>query len=228
MKRLIHLFTVLAVVLTISPVNAQQFYAGVLGGVNIADFKLTFSERESLHDVKPETFYGAGLIMGVRLMKNLSLQMEPMFQTHGGLYTEPSAPEMTMRVRMLDLPLFVKADFGKKIRPYLKAGPILNVKLDSEVESSISGLTFKGDLNDILRKTAFGLSSGAGVSVPIWKGMLFLEGRYSFSFSNFNKGGTIEMTANNILIEMDMHPDDKLKTINTQFILGYALSLGGK
>jgi hypothetical protein len=208
--------------------HAQQFYGGVLGGMNVADFELTYHERESQPTVRTQKFYGAGIILGARLMKYLSLQLEPTYQTFGGDYTESSGAEMAIRMRVLEIPLFLKADFGKNIGLYFITGPILNLKLDSELEANITGLPFKGSLNPILNNMVLGYGIGGGFSIPVWKGWLFFEGRYSFSLGNYNKEGTVEMTAYGFTIEIDSFPEDMLKFNNTQFMLGYVLPLGGK
>jgi hypothetical protein len=229
MKRIIRHFVVIAVTFSMIPVFAQTFYAGVLGGVNFADSKIDFHEAGISNPVvKHLTCFGGGAVVGVRMMDGLSLELQPMFQTYGGVYSMDSEQDMTMRVKILELPLFLKAGLGKKVRPHLTAGPILSVRLDSEVEGTFSGLTFKGDMNGILKKSVFGLGFAAGVDVSAWKGWFVLEGRYSFTLGNLNKGGWTTLRSNDLSIDMDTNPSHTFRMNNIQFILGYVLPLGGK
>ena len=136
---------------------------------------------------------------------------------------------MNVESSHLELPLLFKVGIGDKIRPYLLAGPTIGFVLSSQIETEMAGLLLKGDLMDILNRTEFGAVFGAGLSVPVWKGSVFIEGRYALGFSNLNKGGSIDFTVGDFVIPgPDTDPADELKTMGIQIMAGYQLPLGGK
>ncbi len=72
----------------ISPKTADaQFYAGVAGGINFADFNVDEGE------VNGRTLWGAGAVIDYYFSDNLALRFEPMYPEKGrGCRTNRSRP----------------------------------------------------------------------------------------------------------------------------------------
>lgn len=83
--------------------------------------------------------------------------------------------------------------------------------------------------HNVQSRTLFGAVFGAGLSVPVWKGSLFIEGRYALGMTNMNKGGMIELTVGDFVIPgPETDPGDEIKSLGIQIMAGYQLPLGGK
>lgn len=230
MQRCTYAFVVLLLIFHLLPVHAQNTYVGVKGGVNFADLDIVFEDQSlSDHDVQSRTLFGAGGIIGITLSELFSVQLEPMFILKGGIYTEPSISDLNVQSSHLELPLLLKVGIGEKIRPYILAGPAVGFLLASTVETEMAGLALEGDLTEILNRTEFGAIFGAGLSVPVWKGSFFIEGRYALGMTNLNKGGMVEFRIGDFVIPgPETDPEDEIKSLGIQIMAGYQLPLGGK
>jgi hypothetical protein len=210
-------------------IHAQETYVGILGGLHFADAKLVFeNDPTSNHDFHARTLFGVGGFIGLSLNEYMSIQLEPMFLQKGGLYTEPSSPDMNVKSSQLELQLLLKAGMGQQIHPYIFVGPFMSFVLDASASLDLAGHRFEGDLSKILKRTEYGAVFGSGVSVPVWKGSAFIEGRYGLGLSNLNKGGKFDLTSGNLAISLDTLPGDDLKTMGIQIMVGYQLTLGGE
>jgi hypothetical protein len=228
MKKSLYIFVAVLIITLALPVHAQKTYVGVLGGVNFADLKINFVDNTITdYNVRSRTLFGVGGFFGIYLNEYLSIELEPMFVQKGGVFTQPSVPDMNIKSNQLELPLILKAGIGENIRAYVIGGVFLSFVLDATLETELAGLSLEGDLTEILEKTEFGAIFGAGIGIPVWKGSAFLEGRYALGLTNLNKGGTIDLTNGNLLVAgPQTDPQDEIKTIGIQIMLGYQLPLG--
>ncbi len=227
MKRFIYLLVALIALFVVLPTYAQQYYAGVVGGVNIAGMDLNDNGLD--REISTRYLVGLGGVFGVSLSKNVSLQLEPMYLQKGGILEQYApSPDLFIKSSFLEVPLFLKITFGENIRPYILAGPTVGFLLNSEIKGEVSGLTFKADLNNILKRIDFGIGLGAGVSFPLGKGSVFLEGRYTFGLSNINKGGTVEFESGSIAITDEVEEQDELSTKGFQIMVGFTFPIGVK
>jgi len=228
MKKSLYIFVAILIITLGVPVHAQKAYVGVFGGANFADLKINFVDNTITdYDVQSRTLFGIGGFFGIYLNEYLSIQLEPMFVQKGGVFTQASVPDMRIKSNQLELPLILKAGIGENIRAYIIGGVFLSLVLDATVETELAGLSLEGDLTEILEKTEFGSVFGAGISIPLWKGSAFIEGRYALGLTNLNKGGNINLTNGNLLVAgPQTDPRDEIKTMGIQIMLGYQLPLG--
>jgi hypothetical protein len=228
MKKSRYIFVVVLIITLGVSVQAQKAYVGVLGGANFADLKINFVDNTITdYDVQSRTLFSVGGFFGLYLNDYLSIQLELMFTEKGGVFTQPSVPDMHIKSNQLELPLILKAGIGENIRAYIIGGVFLSFVLDATLETELAGISFEGDLTEILNKTEFGTVFGAGLSIPVWKGSAFIEGRYVLGLTNLNKGGNINLTNGNLLVAgPQTDPRDEIKTMGIQIMLGYQLPLG--
>ncbi len=228
MKKSLYVFVAVLIITLGLPIHAQNAYVGVLGGVNFADLKINFVDNTITdYDIRSRTLFGVGGFIGIYLNEYLSIQFEPMFVEKGGVFTRASIPDMRITSNQLELPLILKAGIGENIRAYVIGGVFLSFVLDATLETELAGLSLEGDLTEILNKTEFGTVFGAGISMPVWKGSAFIEGRYALGLTNLNKGGNINLTNGNLLVAgPQTDPRDEIKTMGIQIMLGYQLPLG--
>ena len=227
MKRIMTLYTVMIISLLMNTAYAQ-WSIGIMGGPNFADLEINFVDNTITdYDVQSRTLFGVGGFFGIYLNEYLSIQLELMYVEKGGVFTQPSIPDMRIKSNQIELPLILKAGIGENIRPYIIGGVFLSFVLDATVETELAGLSLEGDLTEILKKTEFGAVFGTGISIPVWKGSAFIEGRYALGLTNLNKGGNINLTNGNLLVAgPQTDPQDEIKTIGIQIMLGYQLPLG--
>lgn len=227
MKRIMTLYTVMIISLLMNTTYAQ-WSIGIMGGPNFADLEINFVDNTITdYDVQSRTLFGVGGFFGIYLNEYLSIQLELMYVEKGGVFTQPSIPDMRIKSNQIELPLILKAGIGENIRPYIIGGVFLSFVLDATVETELAGLSLEGDLTEILKKTEFGAVFGTGISIPVWKGSAFIEGRYALGLTNLNKGGNINLTNGNLLVAgPQTDPQDEIKTIGIQIMLGYQLPLG--
>lgn len=225
MKCFIRTF-VMILALSLALSLGAQIRMGVVGGVNFADLE-TIGESE----VSTRTVFGIGAVFDFSLTRNFVLRLEPMYIQKGGRVEEGedvnSDPGGWVKSSFIEIPLFLKATYGSRIRPYLMAGPIIGTLLNSDLELDAYGLSFKGDMEEVTRRIDFGLGFGAGITIPIRFFSLFIEGRYTLGLSNLQRGGTFEVSAGPMAIPIEFDKeDDKYKNRGFQILAGIAFSLG--
>ena len=207
--------------------NAQEFYFGLQGGINFADFALKSSSgTDQLTSVC--TGYGFGGIFGYHISENLSLSLEPMYLQKGGTQMATADnPNIDMTMSVLEIPLLIKASVGHTVRPYLKAGPAVGFILNSEAQTQFGGVvsgssyqTYKADLNDVLGNVDLGLIMSAGVSFSLGESQLFIEGRYSFGLVDLYQGGSIKWQSADDVIVVEGNEAAELYNKGIQVMFG--------
>lgn len=226
MRNFIFLSFMLFAFCLVLPVSAQNCYVGVLGGLNFADMDVVGDGEDQ--EVSSHRVFGAGGVFGIDLNSNFSLQLYPMYLQKGGIMEiDDSDPDIKFNMAFLEMPLFLKAALGKNIRPYVLAGPTFGFLLTSECEAEINDLAIEADLKDITKKLDVGIGLGGGVGFPLWKGSIFLEGRYTFGLNNLNKGGLIAFKADDVIITThEVNEQDEFKNKGFQIMAGFTLPLG--
>lgn len=228
MKGALHGFLALFVVTSVMPVHAQNPYIGIVGGVNFADLSLEFVDKTiTNYEIQSRTLFGVGGRFGISVNGYLSLHIEPMYLQKGGVYTRSPGPDMRIQSNQLELPLLVKAAIGDKVRPYIMGGVFMSFVLNASIEIDMAGRTWGGDLTQILKSTEYGAVFGAGISLPVWKGLTFIEGRYALGLTNLNEGGSVNLTSDSMVLSgPQTDPQDEINTKGMQIMVGFQLPLG--
>lgn len=224
MKRLTFLIVAL-LVLFFSMSASAQHRIGVIGGLNIANVDAEFDDATM--DVSNKTVFGLGGVVDLRLNENFSLYMQPLYQQKGALVTEVEDNlEFPFMFAFWELPVFLKAEFGSTVRPYLIAGPTVGYLLSADTEVEYSGVTFTGDLKEVTEDFDFGLGFGAGLRYPIGTVSIFVESRYTLGLVNMQKGGTFEISAGPIVEEITWDKEvDAYKNRGIQIMAGVTFAL---
>jgi hypothetical protein len=227
MKKLLLPFVSVFIITFSASIHSQKMYMGVLGGSNFADLSINFVDvTHTGHEVLSRTLFGVGGFVGINLNEFLSIQLEPLFVEKGGVYTEPSIPDMRIKSNHIDVPLILKAGIGEKIQSYILGGGYLSFVLDASIETELGGISLVGDLTEILNRTEFGALIGAGISIPVWYGLLLIEGRYTLGLTNLNKGGDLNFKSGNLVLAgIQTDPNDEINTMGIQIMLGYQLPI---
>ena len=207
--------------------QAQDFYYGVQGGLNLADLDLqSASGTEILTSSRTE--YGIGGIIGYKLDDHFALELEPTYLRKGGTQMANAGnPNIDITLSVLEIPLFMKASFGTTVRPYVKAGPVLGFVLSSEAESEQGGVvggnasqTYLADLNNVIKNMDFGVTFGAGISFLAGKYTIFVDGRYSIGMIDLFQAGQIEWRSADDSFVVESNESSELSTKGLQIMAG--------
>ena len=228
MKKKALLIGVLVLLLGVSQMRAQGIYWGLIGGLNFAELKVKNAEGV-YRPTSPRTLFGIGGVIGFELNKNVSLHLEPMYLQKGStILATRNDPNWDLTMAFLEIPVFLKLSLGKTIRPYVLAGPTFGFLLSSKGEFVMDGEAFKGDLKDITKSFDVGLGFGAGLSFPLGKTFVFVEGRYTLGLSDLFKAGTVEWKSGNISVPGEGLEGNEMFTKGFQVMVGFTVPLGGK
>ena len=218
------IFIIFALVL---PLNAQQFYWGLIGGINLTrihpdipnvidnGISQEFSTRQRI---------GIGGVFGLSLGDGVFLQTEPMYLQKGGALA--GEIDLFIKYSTLEIPLLLKLTFGKKIQPYIFFGPVCSVLLNSQWIFTIEEIALNGDAKNISRTFDFGVVMGTGISFPLGKGSVFLNCRYHMGLANLIKAGTIELEWHDFPLTVDISEGEEITSEGFQILVGFSFPLG--
>ena len=216
MKKLTMFIMVLSLLFSLSA--GAQKRIGLLGGFNFSD--MTSSDNI---DFEGKTTFGFGCVIDLKLSEKLNLQIEPMYSKRRVNKPEmENDPAGRVTSTYLEIPVFFKKEFGENVKPYVLLGPTISYFLSGKMEIDALGVTFEGDMKDISRSIDIGAGFGAGISYPAGKFSLFIEGRYIFGLTDFNKGGDIDLEYN-VMSQTVNIEDTENKHRGLQIFAGFTL-----
>lgn len=216
MKKFFMFIIVLSLMFSM-PAEAQK-RIGLIGGLN-------FSDMTSSDDINFEskTTFGFGCVIDMKLSEKFNLHIEPVYLRKN--VNQPATendPEGKIRYSYMEIPVFLKAEFGENVKPYVLFGPTISYLLSGKMKIDALGVTFEGDLKSVTRKIDFGAGFGAGINYPVGNLSLFIEGRYIIGLTDFNKGGTVDLEYDVISQTIDVD-DIENKHRGFQIFAGFTL-----
>lgn len=180
-------FLILASFLGLATATAQTekpgFDFGVRGGVNFATIA---NENSSLDSPDNRTSFYAGLVAELPLHESFSLQGEVFYSGQGFERNIPLINEkVTYKADYIQVPLLAKFYIVEGLS--IAAGPQFGFKVNEDIEypSNNDG----GTINTDGLKT-FDMQGTAGLEYKFDNG-LFIQGRYSYGFSDLVKDSSI-------------------------------------
>ncbi len=201
MKKFFFLFLGSLMIIFIIPTNAQ-IKLGLQSGINLAD--LNFDPLLSDYETSNRTGYMIGGIFNYEFTSVLSLQVEPTYIQKGasldisivedGMNIEAEA---TYSANYIDIPVLLKASFGKSVRPFLLAGTSIGLLL-GDVKINIDKVTangqdvtshIPGEAKEHIQQSKsldFLLNFGGGVEIPVGEVNIIIEGQYNLGLSDIN------------------------------------------
>ena len=205
MKKLIVLISAFLLTFLVSSLNAQikNIKLGLQGGSNFATNGM--DPTPTGQDVGIRTGLLFGGIFNYSFSPMFSLQIEPAYIQRGSsLDVTTMINGMTQKsegsrsVNYLDIPVLVKASFGAgKVKPFAVAG-VSAAFLLGDAKYTIDKVTQNGqDITNQLssdqkentlktKSTDFLLNVGGGVTIPVGKADIFIEGQYNLGIIDLN------------------------------------------
>jgi hypothetical protein len=228
MRKKALLIGILVLLLGVSQVKAQGIYWGLIGGLNFAELKVKNADGV-YRPTSPRTLFGIGGVIGFELHKNASLHLEPMYLQKGAtILATQSDPNWDLTMAFLEIPVFLKLSLGSTVRPYVLAGPSFGFLLSSKGEFSMDGEAFEGDLKEVTKNFDVGLGFGAGLSFPLGKTFVFVEGRYTLGLTDLFKAGKVEWKSGSTTIPGEGLEGNEMSTKGFQVMIGFTIPLGGR
>lgn len=222
MKKQFIFFLSVFALMSLNPTFAQ-FELGVVGGINIASFNVQNEEDE----ITSRTLWNVGLVGEYKINHHFSIKAEPMYIKKGGILSESNNnPELVFKQSFIEVPIMLKFSLGEKNKAFLNAGPSVGIILTSELEADIDGIIFNADLKDLTESLDLGFCMGGGFSFNVFSGTLFLEGKYTFGFTNLAKNGTFIAKAGHLELEGELEEkENNFKSRGLQLSIGYSVPL---
>ena len=204
---IIGLFIALCLIL---PASSQVRF-GIVGGLNLAN--VSIDPDEGL-DFKNRTALGVGGVLDFGLGNIVFIHFEPMF-LQKGTKVEEGGSKLEIDADYIEVPLLLKFAFGTSgTKPYIMVGPTLGILMSAKWKVTAEGISAEVDVKDTTKGIDFGVSFGAGVSMPLGQNSLFVEARYALGLTNFN--------------DDPEDPDTDIKTKGIQVFAGMTFPLGTK
>ncbi len=191
MKNLMLLLTVS--LMSLPPIQAQEFNFGAKGGVNFAT--LTGDDVDA--DMK--TSFHLGLVAEIPFAENFFFGPEVLYSSQGAKISEDGM-DGSFKLDYIQIPLMLRYYAGPGFS--LEAGPQIGFLTSSEVEAE--GVSV--DVEDYFKSTDFGVNLGIGYK---FMNGLFLQSRYNLGLSNIWDSDEFDTG------------DEKLKNSVIQLSIGY-------
>ncbi len=213
----------------ITTVAFGQVRIGVLGGVN---FSTVQSNDQASTGIDGNTFSGLGIILDVELTNNLSFRTEPSYITKGATINVMElglAGQNIVEYDYLDVPLLAAYRFASgDLQPYVLIGAVLSYRASTEHARLIRpGEEFLVDADPVLKKFDAGATIGGGLSYPLGRSALFLQGRYTLGFYDIGKIAEADvMNAEGVLISRELIDAEQIRNRGFLLSIGFTVSLG--
>ena len=168
------LFCIVAIVLFVSIVSAQETHFGLKAGVNIASANVSpgsdYDSKAGLH---------VGGLAHIHLSKNFALQPEVVYSMQGG-----KVDDTKLKLNYINIPLLVQYMTDNGFR--LQTGPQLGLLLSAKTEVG----DVEVDRKDNFTSTDFSWAFGAGYLFPEGFG---LDARYNLGISDVWDGSSTKI-----------------------------------
>lgn len=202
------------------PVMSTQVILGVRGGLNLGNASLS-PDLPSGYSKSNRSGIVAGGYAELGIAEGLYITGEVLYAQMGLKASVPvsllGAPvsgtaEGTQKSDYIYVPISLKYKFPipeSSVRPYVFGGPSIGFNVSSKSVTEFSGQVaqFVGqtsteeDTKDSTKSVDVAAHVGAGVEFEVSSDvLLFVDGRYSLSFTNASKAASQEIKARNIMI----------------------------
>jgi hypothetical protein len=159
---------------------------GIKGGFALSKFSVTDVEAPNFMNMPAPM---AGLFFSVGLGP-LSIQPE-VYYARMGAKTEFEGATVKYQLDYIHAPVLLKLKVIPvgPVRPIIYAGGYYSYLLNAKGVMTFEGETEEGDLDDMFKKSDYGVVGGVGLEFKL-PGILFsIEGRYNFGLANISAEG---------------------------------------
>ncbi len=212
---------------------AAQLNVGLIGGPHFAGLNVDILDMEDDLSLELDNmiYYGIGGMVDIPILGGFGLRLEPMFLKRGGklesqLPIELPNASVSYTASYVELPVMLRFEFGRLLRPYILAGPTVGYLVDASLTLSAMGIGVRADVNQITKSIHFGFTYGIGVHYPTQDFSLFIEWRYTAGLYNIIQDGPVSFNFAGERIEETIVDDDiEMKTKGSQVMFGISVPL---
>lgn len=199
-----------------------QLQLGLLGGLNYTGIN---QKNMEISEEQNTLKYLFGAIADFPLYRHLSVQLEVMYIEKGAVLIplNPDDNDYYINTTYLELPIFLRYDFGKTFNPYLIAGSFIGINLDSELQTDIMGVTFTANSEENTNTYDYGISLGGGLSYKLEQFSFFVESRYSVGLPNICRPGEYVLRAAQYAIYQTIEQNVEIRTKGLQVMVGVSM-----
>lgn len=199
-----------------------QLQIGLLGGINYAGIN---QKNMNVSEEQSTTKFLFGASADFPLPGHLSVQLQMMYIEKGAVLVplNPDDNDIYIHLTYLELPVFLRYDFGKTFNPYLIAGSFLGINLGSELQTDIMGVTFTANSEENINTFDYGISLGGGLSYRFERFSFFIESRYSVGLKNICQPGEYVLRAAQYTVYQTFEKDVEIRTKGLQIVVGISL-----
>lgn len=167
-------------------VEAQpKLEVGFLAGANLSE--LTIEDDGSDLGTENRTLFAFGSTIEYRIAGRTSVRLSPLYVKKGTNFE--ISPDISWEFDYLDLVLLLKVDLTEtQVRPYLIVGSNAGFLLSARATTT--------NIKDDLKTFDFGVNLGGGITVPVSRVTLFLEGYYNHGLVNISDTIVVESIKN--------------------------------
>ncbi len=200
---------------------AGELSVGAKAGMGMSSITGTPDYWESYTDYKAG--FVAGMVLLYEFNDRLALQPEILYAQKGvqsNLYDGIILVDVAASFNYIELPLLLRYQFPLegKFKPHLFAGPAIAYSLSSELELSASILSTSVDIGSVTHVSDFLAVAGGGFGYEVGSGVVTLDARVSYGFTNVLLSGDFEVNRSIHTIE-----EDDFKNYSIVIMLGYIM-----
>lgn len=172
------------------PTLQAQNKLGLAAGMNFA----SFSVPEQQIDLNRRSGFTLAGIFDFVINRRFAVRVAPSYIQKGAKQSFINdrifgSGKATFRTAYFEVPVFLKVVFAPgNLQPYALVGPQVGFNTSSQLEVVGAGGTTVSDIEGAIKLFDLGIGVGSGVSIPIAKYSVFVEGRYVFGVLNISSG----------------------------------------
>src|SRR5262245_58127256 len=139
----------LTTVVTVTAADAQSFYFGALGGVNVADIEVDVEGLPDIDLFEPRTLPAIGAVLEFGFGDHLAIRIEPMYIRKGARVENPlfeladfELVDVSGEVdlRYFEVPVHLNIGLlGGPVQPYVLIGPSFGLLFEARVVNELLG-----------------------------------------------------------------------------------------
>ena len=206
-----------------------QVKVGILGGAN---YSTITSDDPTDVGVEGNWLPGLGFVVTKDFSGGFGIRAEPSYVTKGATVNVSEfgvTGQNVFEYSYIDLPVMATYSFDVgPVAPYATGGAVFSYLVGTEDAHLVrESQTIFADLDPLLNQFDLGATVGAGVSLPVGRSSVFIQGRYSHGFMNFSQSAETEiMDENGNVLGTDFVDAFTTKNRGILFSAGFMIPVG--
>ena len=222
MRRVLVILAATLATCSAAPAGATEF--GILTGFSFSNLRI-----EGRENLQGRSSFAAGVVLDRAFNDRFGIRVEPTFLSKGTKATKRNAYWATMdgavfKLDYIDVPVLARFDLATTpTRGYAIVGPSVSFATATDAELTLVQTTETVDMSATFKSYDVSLNLGAGVSFPVGRYRLTIDGRGAIGMININDGGTITFDGAPLTV-----PATPTKTLDFRLFATLLFPVGGQ